>query len=125
MSGRHRTVRGTMRGASGGMLLAAVIGLAIEASARCDRSAWPYPIVRHLRGELDEAGLLAVAQDDGKRGEARCYLGLTALERGRDDAALEHFRWVKHQGHPRSLQYVLSVAELDRLLARGAEGDGP
>ncbi len=96
-----------------------------EAATKCDASAWPYPIIRHLRGELDEAGLLAAAGDDGKRVEARCYLGLEALEDGRSDAALEHFRWVKERGNPRFTQCALSVAELGRLLAKGAEGDGP
>ena len=38
-----------------------------EAVVKCDPSAWPYPIIRHLRGELDEAGLLAAAVDGGQR----------------------------------------------------------
>ena len=50
---------------------------------KCDTSTWPYPIIKHLRGELDEAGLLAAADDDDQRTEARCYLGLQALEDGR------------------------------------------
>ena len=96
-----------------------------EAAAKCDASEWPYPIIKHLRGELDEAGLLAAATDDDKRTEARCFLGLEALEQDRIDAALAHFRWVKQRGNRRYPQYAISVAELDRLLARGAEGDGP
>ena len=55
-----------------------------EAATRCETSAWPYPIIKHLRGELDEAALLAAAADDGKQVEARCYLGLEALEDGRE-----------------------------------------
>ena len=96
-----------------------------EAAAKCDASAWPYPIIKHLRGELDEAGLLAAAVDDGQRAEARCYLGLEAVENGQSDAALEHFRRVKERCDRRFSQYAFSTAELDRLLARGAEGDGP
>jgi tetratricopeptide (TPR) repeat protein len=96
-----------------------------EAATKCDTSAWPYPIIKHLRGELDEPGLLAAAEDDGKRVEARCYLGLEAMENGQSVAAQEHFRWVKEHGNPRFTQYVLSTAELNRLLAKGAEGDGP
>ena len=57
--------------------------------------------------------------------EARCFLGLDALENGRGDRAEAHFRWVKERGNPLFTQYVMSVAELDRLLAQGAEGDGP
>jgi tetratricopeptide (TPR) repeat protein len=41
-----------------------------------DASAWPYPVVRFLRGELTEAQLLALAVDTEKATEARCYLGL-------------------------------------------------
>ena len=40
-----------------------------DSAARLDPSAWPYPAVRFLRGELDEAGLLALAVDDGKKTE--------------------------------------------------------
>ncbi len=100
-------------------------GMLDEAAAKGDTSAWPFPIIRHLQGKLDEAALLAAADDDDKRTEARCYLGLEALEEGRTDAALEHFRWVKERGNRRFTQYAISVAELGRLLARGAEGDGP
>ena len=96
-----------------------------EAAEKCDASAWPYPIIRHLRGELDEAALLAAADDDGQRTGARCFLGLEALEDGRTDAAMEHFRWAKDRGSRRVPQYAISAAELGRLLARGAEGDGP
>lgn len=93
-----------------------------EAAVKCDATEWPYPVIKHLRGELDEAGLLAAATDDNKRAEARCFLGLEALDQDRLDAVLEHFRWVKQRGNRRYPQYAISVAELDRLLAKGARG---
>ncbi len=96
-----------------------------EAAGKCDPTAWPYPILKHLRGELDEDKLLAAAEDDDKRIEARCYLGLEAVEDGRAGAALGHFRWVRDQDHARGPQVMISLAELERLLAKGAEGDGP
>jgi tetratricopeptide (TPR) repeat protein len=95
-----------------------------EAAAGCDATAWPYPVLKHLRGELDEPGLLAAAESESRQVEARCYLGLEALEKGNEDAAIAHFRWVKVRGNPRWTQYTISAAELDRLLAKGAEGDG-
>ena len=58
-----------------------------DAAARCDRSAWPYPIVKYLRGEIDEPKLLAAANDNNKMTEARCLLGLEVLEKGKKDAA--------------------------------------
>ena len=51
------------------------------------RDDWPYPIIKHLRGELDKAGLLAAADDDIQRAEAHCILGIQAAEQGRADAA--------------------------------------
>ncbi len=95
------------------------------AKARCDTSAWPYPIIAYLRGELDEAKLLASAINHDKMTEARCYLGLQMLAMGRKAAAEAHFRWVKDRGNSRFTQHALSVAELDRLLAERTQGDGP
>ena len=37
---------------------------------------WPHPVVELLRGELDEAALLAAAGDDDETTAARCYLGM-------------------------------------------------
>ena len=34
-----------------------------EAAAKCDAAERPYPVIKHLRGELDEAGLLAAATE--------------------------------------------------------------
>ncbi len=100
-------------------------GLLDASSANGDPASWPYPIIRHLRRQLDEDGLLAAADNNGRHTVARFFLGLEALEGGDDDAAIGHFRWVKDHGTRRLPQYVMSVAELDRLLPRGAEGDGP
>lgn len=96
-----------------------------DLAARCDAAAWPYPIVQYLRGEIGAAGLMAAAVDNDKRTEAHCFLGLDALENGRKAAAEDHFRGVKEQGNPRFWEYAISIAELDRLRAEGAEGDGP
>jgi lipoprotein NlpI len=96
-----------------------------EAAAKCDPKVWPNPVVRHLRGELDEAGLLAFAEDEDQRGEAHFYLGLEAVEDGRSDAGLEHLRRVKAWGKRRFSESIIGIPELDRLLAKGAEGDGP
>ena len=96
-----------------------------EAKLRCHAAAWPAPIIRYLRGELDEAGLMAAAEADGDPVEAHGFLGLEAPRAGREEEAMEHFRWVKEQGDPAGTQTVIAAAELDRLRAKGAEGDGP
>ena len=76
---------------------------------------WPYPVVRFLRGEIDEPALLKLAIDDDKRTEARCYLGLDHLLKGRKDEALAHFRWVKEHGTATFTEYNIAIAELERL----------
>ena len=47
--------------------------------------------------------------------EARCYLGLDLLQKGSKEPALAHLTWVKEHGNPRSNQYAIAVAELDRM----------
>ena len=79
--------------------------------------AWPLPVVRFLRGDLDEPGLLKLAVDDDKRTEARCYLGLHHALKGRPAEALAHYRWVKDHGTPTFVEFGIAVAELDRLEA--------
>ena len=83
--------------------------------------AWPYPAVKFLRGEIDEPALLKLATDDDKRAEARCYLGLDHALKGHKDEALAHFRWVKEHGNAKFIQYLIALAELDRL-ERSPEG---
>jgi len=38
-----------------------------EAAARCDTAAWPYPVIRYLRGEIDAKAVLAAATDTPTR----------------------------------------------------------
>jgi lipoprotein NlpI len=77
--------------------------------------AWPYPAVKFLRNEIDEPALLKSADDDNKRTEAHCYLGLDCALKDRKDEALAHFRWVKEHGDPQNVQYAIALAELERL----------
>ncbi len=76
---------------------------------------WPQPILRYLRGEVDEPTLLRLAIDDDKRTEAHCYLGLDRVLRGRRPAAVAHFRWVKDFGTVTFIEYTIALAELERL----------
>ncbi len=77
--------------------------------------AWPYAAVQLLRGEIDEAALLAAAVDDDNRTEARCYLGLDYALKGHKDLALAHFRWVRDHGNPAFATYTIALDELERL----------
>jgi lipoprotein NlpI len=77
--------------------------------------AWPFPAVRFLRGEIDEAALLKLATDDEKQAEARCFLGLDYALKGNKDKALTHFLWVKEHGTVGNIEHTIAVAELERL----------
>lgn len=76
---------------------------------------WPGPVVRFLRGEIDGETLLRLADDDRKQTEARCYLGLDRALRGRKDEAQEDLRWVRDHGRVTLAEYVIALAELERL----------
>ncbi|APW61404.1 tetratricopeptide repeat protein [Paludisphaera borealis] len=86
-----------------------------EADRKADKSHWPYPVVKYLRREIDEKALLALATDDDKMTEARCYLGIDQMLSGRPAEARENFLWVKEHGTPGYVEVPLAVAELDRL----------
>ena len=53
-----------------------------DAAARCDTTAWPYPVIRYLRGELDQTAELAAASDNDEMTVARFYLGLDLRSKG-------------------------------------------
>ncbi len=88
-----------------------------DAFRRCDESAWPYPIVKFLRGEIDEKALQTLAIDGDKRTEVHGYLGLNDLLNGRTGAARDHFGWVKEHGTKTFMEHAIAIAELRRLNA--------
>jgi tetratricopeptide (TPR) repeat protein len=86
-----------------------------EAAKRCDRGSWPYPVIRHMLGELSAEELLAAADSNDRKTEAHTYIGMRLLLEGRDAEARGHFAWVKEYGNKRFFEYPLAVAELGRL----------
>ena len=90
-----------------------------DAAARCDTTAWPYPVIRYLRGELDQTAMLAAASDNDKMTVARFYLGLDLALKGRYEEAREHYRWVKEHGNPSFFQFTHALAKLDKLEGTG------
>lgn len=84
-------------------------------AAHLEADAWPFPVVKLLRGELDEAKALALAANDDERTEARCYLGLNSLLRNRKAEALTHFRWVRDHGSKSMSEYKIAMSELINL----------
>ena len=86
-----------------------------DAEKNCDTSVWPYPVIRCLRGEISSDELLRAADNTGKKTEARAYIGMDLLLKGRSAEAREHFAWVKEYGNHRFFEHSLAVAELKRL----------
>ncbi len=81
---------------------------------------WPYPVIRFLRGEINEEELVKQAVDDDKRANIHMVLGLEHALANRREEAATHYRWVKEHSRPSSTGYWMSTAELERL-GRGAD----
>ena len=87
---------------------------------RTDKTKWPYPIIKYLRGELSASDLLALATNNNLMTEARAYIGMDLLLKDQKEEALAHFRWVKENGNRSFVEYKMAVAELGRIEAEGA-----
>ena len=86
-----------------------------EATQSANTAAWPFPVIRYLKREINLEQLLTPAKNNDERTEARAYAGLDLLLSGSKDQALEHFRWVEEYGNREFVEYKLAVAELKKL----------
>lgn len=86
-----------------------------EAVTQCDTTAWPYPLVRYLRREINAKTLLATVTGTDKQTEALTYLGLDFARSGQRQYALPYLQWVKNGGNKKFVEYRFAVAELGRL----------
>lgn len=86
-----------------------------EAEQHADTSAWPFPVIKYLKGSLSERDLLVLATDNDKLTEAHAYLGLDLILNGKRDEALSHFNWVTEHGNKKFYEYALTLAELARI----------
>jgi lipoprotein NlpI len=86
-----------------------------EAAKKSDTGAWPYPVIRFMKGELGAEELLQMTDDTGKKTEAHAYAGMDLLLKGKSDEARKNFEWVREYGNKRYLEYPLALAELARL----------
>jgi S1-C subfamily serine protease len=76
--------------------------------------AWPAPVVRYLRGQLDADGLLAQARTIGDQTEAHCYVALALEQAGKHDEARTHYQWVRDRGDTSFIEYAVAVTQLKR-----------
>jgi tetratricopeptide (TPR) repeat protein len=86
-----------------------------EATLSADISAWPFPVIRYLKREINLEQLLILANNNDQRTEAHGYAGLDLLISGSKEEALELFRWVEEYGNREFVEYKLAVAELTRM----------
>src|SRR5262249_8495591 len=92
-----------------------------EAAAQCDKTVWPYPVIRYLRREISAQELLAATIDSGKKTEAQTYIGLDHALSGRREEALSHLQWVKENGQKGFAEYAFAIAELRRAQSATAK----
>jgi tetratricopeptide (TPR) repeat protein len=85
-----------------------------QALARCDRGAWPYPLLRCLHGSLPEADALAAAPGAAERAQARLYVGIQRITDGRRDKGLDNLRKVCGEAGPSNLTKDIARAVLRR-----------
>ncbi len=86
-----------------------------EGATKVNTNAWPYPIVRYLKGDANAEDLLREAIDNDKRTEAHAYIGLSLRIKGERDEARTHFEWVKEYGNKRYYEYPLAIEEWKRI----------
>lgn len=108
--------------ARGGRDAAAADRLLADCAAKCDQTAWPYPIVRYFRGELSAAAVLQQS-DVEKQTEARTYVAMNRVLSGSPDAAMADLRWVADNGTRTYFEWAfakVTLADLTRDAARRA-----
>lgn len=86
-----------------------------QVSERVPLASWQDLVAQFLAGQLRAEQLIAKADDDGERTEARAYAGMREAVAGRRDEALPHLRWVKERGLKHYLEYRMATATLKRL----------
>ncbi|HAV63619.1 MAG TPA: hypothetical protein DCY13_14790 [Verrucomicrobiales bacterium] len=86
-----------------------------EAATLLPTQDWPYAVIVHLQGALDEASLLALATDNDKLTLARYYIGMRCWLEGDATTAKGHFEWVVASGNSAFLQHRLAKDHLREM----------
>ena len=82
---------------------------------RIEGDEWVKNIIGFVKGNLTADQLLDLAIDNDKLTEAHAYIGEIQLLGGDDIGARSHFNWVKSTGNKSFSEYILAIAELNRL----------
>jgi tetratricopeptide (TPR) repeat protein len=86
-----------------------------EAAAKCSRQVWPQHLFRYLQHRSTAAELLAAAQTDDDRIDARTCIGLALLFEGRADEAAAHLKWVCDHAAKGDVSYAYVRRQLKHL----------
>ena len=86
-----------------------------EAENKIKTNAWPFGVIRYLKGESTVDELLQSAGNNDQKTEAHAYVGMNLLLTDKSDEAREQFQWVKEYGNKRFYEYPLAMEELKRL----------
>jgi len=86
-----------------------------QAPKRLEVVAWPFPVIRYLKGELSAQEVINLADNNDRMTEARVYLGIDLIRQGKEAEGIAHLQWVKENGNRRFVEYPMAVAELNRI----------
>lgn len=86
------------------------------AAAKLKHNEWPYPFLDYLSGKITLAQLNETADNNDKKTELHCFLGLDALSDKNTLKAKEEFDWVMANGNKEFFEYTLSQSLLKGIV---------
>jgi tetratricopeptide (TPR) repeat protein len=95
--------------------LSVLPSLYATADTKLKHNEWPYPFLDYLNGKITLSQLNATADNNDKKTELHCFLGLDALSEKNRDRAKEEFNWVIENGNKEFFEYTLSQSLLKGL----------
>jgi tetratricopeptide (TPR) repeat protein len=86
-----------------------------EALVNLSPRMWPVPVLRYLKGDINEESLLHTALSKRQQTEAHAFIGVVKLQLGDREAARKHLRWAIENGEPGSIAADVARAALSRI----------
>lgn len=78
-------------------------------------SAWPYPIVRYFRSEIDASGLLKTTSNPAQRTEAKTWIGYSLVQAGKHRESYPYLTWAKSEGDRLAYERILAWVWLEQV----------
>jgi Flp pilus assembly protein TadD len=86
-----------------------------QAPKRLEVAAWPFPVIRYLRGEMSVQEVFDLANTSERMIEARVYLGIDLIRQGKHAEAIPYLQWARENGDRKDVEYQMALAELSRI----------